>query len=174
MRPSTATSSQSSPSAFSAEFGKPKPKPVQGAAAEHGVTPSRDFPTCHFSMTPSHSSTPPADDTRELLQLIAKDTGERLGRWVNLSSLLSCPVLFPPATWRSTLLLANEAVTTLRAMQGCAKEAIRCFRKHRYDRCMREMEHLDRLRRVLDSIDSKVKHKMLRYLMEGGNDDCRH
>ena len=125
-------------------------------------------------MTPFHSSTPPADDTRELLQLIANDTRERLGRWINLSTLLSCPVLFPPTTWRSTLLLANDAVTTLRAMQGCAKEAIRSFRKHRYDRCMREMEHLDRLRRVIDSIDHKVKHKMLRYVMEGGEDDRRN
>jgi len=124
-------------------------------------------------MTLSHSSTPPVDDTRELLQLIAKDTGERLGYWANVSAILSCPVLFPPDDWRPTLVLANEAVTTLRAMQGCAKEAIRSFRKHRYDRCMREMEHLERLRPVVDSIDRKVKHKMRRYLMEGGDHDCR-
>ena len=125
-------------------------------------------------MTPSQSHTPPADDTRELLQLIAKDTGERLGRWVHLSTFLSCPELFPPSEWRPTLVLANEAVTTLRAMQCCAKEAIRAFRKHRYDRCMREMEHLERLRRILDSIDRKVKHKMLQYLMEGGDHAVRN
>ena len=117
-------------------------------------------------MTLSHSSTPPVDDTRELLQLIAKDTGERLGYWANVSAILSCPVLFPPDDWRPTLVLANEAVTTLRAMQGCAKEAIRSFRKHRYDRCMREMEHLERLRPVVDSIDRKVTYRMLKSITE--------
>ena len=117
-------------------------------------------------MTLSHSSSPPVDDTRELLQLIAKETRQRLGRWVNLSTLLSCPVLFPPEDWRPTLVLANEAVTTLRAMQGCAKEAIRSFRKHRYDRCMREMEHLERLRRVYAAIDRKVTYRMLKSITE--------
>jgi hypothetical protein len=118
-------------------------------------------------MTPSnHPISPSADETRELLQFIADDTRRQLCSWINPSTLLRCPLIFPPKPWRSTLILVNEGITVLRSTQVCAKEAIRSFRKQRYDRCSRAMDRLDRLRRVYDSIDCKVTRRMIQSLTE--------
>ena len=116
---------------------------------------------------------PSVDETRELLQFIADETRRQLRSWLNLSTLLRCPLIFPPEPWRPTLILVNEGITDLPSMQGCAKEAIRSFRKRRYDRCSRAMDRLDRLGRVYDSIDCKVTRRMLQSLTEEEEHGCR-
>lgn len=120
-------------------------------------------------MTPSQSHTPPADDTRELLELIADDTRRQLRHRINLSIYLRCPLIFSPATARPTLILVNDAITTLRAMLACSKEAIRSFRKRRYDRCMRAMAQMDHLYKVLKTIDRKAADTLLRVIFERGD-----
>ena len=82
-------------------------------------------------------------------------------------------MIFPPDPWRATLILAKEAITVLRSMQVCAKEAIRSFRKRRFDRCTRALERLDRLRRVYDSIDCEVTRRMIQLLTEEEEYACR-
>jgi len=127
-------------------------------------------------MTPfSHSSfSHSADDTRDLLGLIAADTRSQLRRWTALSIFLRCPLVLTPKSRRETSALANDAVAVLRGMLVCSKEAIRCFRKRRYDRCMRALDRFDHLRKALENIDRMAACAVLRSLIERGiNGNCR-
>ena len=118
----------------------------------------------------SHS----ADDTRELLGIIADDTRSQLRRWTAISVFLRCPLVLTPKSRRATTALANDAVAILRGMLACSKEAIRCFRKRRYDRCVRALDRFDRLRNVLANVDRMAAHAILRSLIERGvNGNCR-
>ena len=120
-------------------------------------------------MTPfSHTSfLRPDDKTRELLGLIADDTRSQLHRWTALSVFLSCPLVLTPKSRRETAAHVNDAVTVLRGMLACIKDAIRCYRKHRYDRCMHSLNRFDHLRKALENIDSRAAHTVLRSLSEG-------
>ena len=119
-------------------------------------------------MTPSHSSTPPVDNTRELLQLIADDTRRLLPRWINLSFLLACPAVYPPDEAREAIALADKARTSLRTILGCAEEAIQAFDIHNYDDCLRMMEQIDRAEADYIEIDRNTREVMLGFIFEGG------
>ena len=125
-------------------------------------------------MTPSQSHNPPADDTQELLELIADDTRRQLRRWINLSILLRFPLIFPPATTRRSLILVNEAITTLRTMRGCAKDALRSFHKRRYDRCVLALAKMDHLHGVLAAIDREAASTLIRSIFERRDDAGRN
>ena len=118
----------------------------------------------------SHS----ADDTRELLGLITDDTRSQLRRWTAISVFLRCPLVLTPKCRKETTPLANDAVTILRGMLACSKEAIRCFRKRRYDRCVRALDRFDHLRTALSNIERITARAILRSLFERGtNGNCR-
>jgi len=127
-------------------------------------------------MTPySRSScSAPVDDTRELLGLIADDTRSQLRRWTAISIFIQCPVVLTPASRRKATALANDAIHVLRAMLACSKEAIRSFRKRRYDRCMRALDRFEHLRRALALISTITAREIAASLTEGrSNGSCR-
>jgi hypothetical protein len=59
-------------------------------------------------------------------------------------------------------------------MFACTKEAKRCFRKRRFDRCMRELDRLEGLRITLDSITRAAVIAIVRTLFGRGRDGRRH
>lgn len=115
---------------------------------------------------PSYSAS--AEDTRELLGLIADDTRSQLRRWTAISIFLQCPVVLTPGSRRRTAALTKDAIQVLRAMLACSKEAIRSFRKRRYDRCMRALERFERLRQVFVVINRLTVRALVGALFEGG------
>jgi hypothetical protein len=119
-------------------------------------------------MTPTtHPPSPAPDDTRELLGLLADDTRTQLQRWISLSVFLRCPLFLPAKTRKEATGLVNHAIAILRAMLDCAKEAIRCFRKRRFDRCMRAMDRFDGLSRTLVTVDRLAARVILRAIFNG-------
>ena len=130
--------------------------------------PGIHHPT-QIAMTPfSHPAfSHRADDTRELLSTIANDTRSQLRRWTALSVFLRCPLVLTPKSRKETAVLVNHAVTILRGMLACSKEANRCFRKRRYDRCMRSLDHFERLLKALENIDRLAALTVLSSLTEG-------
>jgi hypothetical protein len=127
-------------------------------------------------MTPNSNSScsASADDTRELLGLIADDTRFQLRRWTAISVFLQCPLVLTPGYRRKATALTNEAVRVLRAMLACSKEAIRSLRKHRYDRCMRALDRFEHLRQALAIISQLTARAIVASLIEGrSNGRCR-
>ena len=120
-------------------------------------------------MTPfSHTTfSPSADNTEELLLLIAYDTRRQLRRWTALSVFLRCPLVLSPEARRATLILVNDAITVLRGMRACNKDAIRAFRKQRYDRCLTALIRIEHLSSALKNIDRKAAHTVIRFILEG-------
>lgn len=127
-------------------------------------------------MTPY--SNPPysasADDTRELLGLIADDTRSQLRRWRAISIFLQCPVVLNPSSRRKTAALTSDAIQVLRAMLACSKEATRSFRKRRYDRCMRALDRFERQRQALSIISHLTTRVIINALIERRDHACRH
>ncbi len=118
--------------------------------------------------SPSHSTSHSrVDDTWERLGLLAGDTRSQLLRWTALSILLRCPLILTPASRREAAALAGEAINVLPAMRSCVKDAIRCFRKRRYERCMRALDRFERLRRALETIGGLVVRAALNSPPEG-------
>ena len=120
-------------------------------------------------MTPYSNSSysASADDTRELLGLIADDTRSQLRRWTAISIFLQCPVVLTPGSRRKAAALTNNAIQVLRAMLACSKEAIRSFRKRRYDRCMRALDRFERQRQALTIISHLTARVIINALIEG-------
>ena len=116
-----------------------------------------------FSHTFSHS----AEDTRNLLGVIASDTRSQLRRWTALSVFLQCPLIISPKSRKETAVLVNHAIAILRGMLACSKEANRCFKKRRYDRCIRSLNHFERLLKALENIDRLAALAVLTSLTEG-------
>jgi len=120
-------------------------------------------------MTPYSNSSysASADDTRELLGLIADDTRSQLRRWTAISIFLQCPVVLTTGSRRKAAALTNNAIQVLRAMLACSKEAIRSFRKRRYDRCMRALDRFERQRQALTIISHLTARVIINALIEG-------
>jgi len=122
-------------------------------------------------MTPSsfaHSTRAPRrDDTRELLGLIADDTRSQLHRRLVLAAILRCPLVLPRQSREQSATLVGDSISILRSTLGCAKRAIRWFRKHRYDQCLRELDHIDRLQQALSTIDRLTALAVISSLNEG-------
>jgi len=116
----------------------------------------------------------PLEETGRLLRLIADDTRRQIHKWTALSLFLDSSSVLTPAAQHATLILAKDAMTVLRSMLACAKEAIRCFRKRRYDRCLRSLERFDGLHHTLEAIDQKAAHTILRSIFERGSYGRNH
>lgn len=127
-------------------------------------------------MTPYSNSSysASANDTRELLGLIADDTRSQLRRWTAISIFLQCPVVLTPGSRRRAAALTSDAIQVLRAMLACSKEAIRSFRKRRYDRCMRALDRFEHLRQAITIISQLTARVIIASLIEGrSNGRCR-
>jgi len=123
-------------------------------------------------MTPHSHSTSHSrvDDTRERLGLLAAHTRSQIRGWTALSDILRCPLILTPASRREAAALASEAITVLRAMASCVKDARRCYRRRRYGRCLRALDRFERLRRVLEPIGGLVARALLKSASEGRHD----
>lgn len=121
-------------------------------------------------MTPSSSHSTRAhrrDDTRELLGLIADDTRSQLRRRLALAAFLRCPFVLTRQSRQQSAVLVGDSISILRTMLGCTKRAIRSFRKHRYDHCLRELDRIDRLQDAIKTIDRLTALTVLSSLTEG-------
>ena len=135
------------------------------ASPRPGIRNSTQITMTPFSHTPF---APSADNTEELLLLIAYDTRRQLRRWTALSVFLRCPLVLSPETRRATLILVNDAVIVLRGMRACNKDALRAFRKRRYDRCLTALIRSEHLNDALQNIDRKAALTVFRFILEGG------
>jgi len=175
MRPNTPASSLNLRRACSADRGSSNHQKVQGAAAEQGVTPSRDFSNLpSIVMTPLFQPSSSYAQTGKLLRLIYADTRRQLRRWIVLSLFLRCSPVLTPAARRAMLIVARDAVAVLHAMRICARDANRHFRKHRFDRCLQALDRFNRLLRVLKDIDRKAGLTILTSICKRGRHGRGH
>ena len=111
----------------------------------------------------------PGHDTGDLLQSLADDTRDDLRDWTRLATCLGSA---PPSSELARIaVLASDAAFVLRTMHGKVRAAQRAYRMGRFDRCLRQLKHFQRLRRTLRSIDRDAALAVLGFIIGGKEDE---